>query len=113
MAERLVLLNTSIITTYGTYEFKPITLDGAMALIADFQLENLAIESFVSHQETADFLTSLLNFPVTFNRTNFEQAVEDIALVFKLRQRLPEGKILNRDEIEAIGYEFGLLRRIA
>jgi len=112
-AQRLVLLNTSVITTYGTFEFKPITLDDAMALIAEFQLNDRPIESFVSHLETADFLTSLLNFPVLFNRTDYEQAVEDLVLIFKLRGRVPEGCILNRDEIEVLGYDFGILSRTA
>jgi Domain of unknown function (DUF1874) len=112
-AQRLVLLNTSIITTYGTFEFKPTTLDNALALIAESQLEGLVIESFVSHQETADFLTSLLNFPVAFNRTDYTQATEELAIVFKLRGRVPEGHILTGEEIEMMGYDFGLLSRMA
>jgi hypothetical protein len=113
MAKRLVLLNTSIITTYGTYEFKPISLGDAMALVVEFQQTNRPIESFLSLQETADFLTSLLNFPVIFNRTDYEQALEDLALVFKLRGRVPEKSILTREEMEAMGYAFGLLTRTA
>jgi len=34
-------------------------------------------------------------------------------LVFKLKGRVPEGKVLSREELEAIGYEFGLLTRTA
>jgi hypothetical protein len=34
-------------------------------------------------------------------------------LVFKLKGLAPEGKILSREELEAVGYEFGLLVRIS
>src|SRR3989442_4763105 len=67
-AKRLVLLNTSIITAYGTYQYKPATLADAKALIVEFQQTNLPIESAIGHQATADLLASLLSFPVTVNR---------------------------------------------
>lgn len=113
MANRLVLLNTTIITAYGSYEYKPITLDDARALVREFRHRGKIIESAVGHQSTADLLSVLLDHQVSVNRMEFKQTLDAIALVFKLRQRPPEGKILNRDEIEAIGYEFGLLSRIA
>lgn len=47
------------------------------------------------------------------NRVQYVQGVGDIALVFKLKSRPEEGKILTADEIEAIGYEFGRLVRVA
>ncbi|WP_352432769.1 DUF1874 domain-containing protein [Pyrinomonas sp.] len=37
--------------------------------------------------------------------------VGEAALVFRLKRRIPEGKVLNRREIEEVGYEFGLLTR--
>lgn len=112
-SKRLVLLNSSIVTTYGQYEYHLIALDDAKALLTDFQQANRPIESFISHRETADFLTSLLNFPVAFNRTNYEQGLEDVALVFKLGGRVPERRTLTCEEIEVMGYEFGLLLRTA
>ena len=47
------------------------------------------------------------------NRMEFKQTTDDVALVFKVKQRVSEGRILTREEIEAIGYEFGLLSRTA
>ena len=113
MAKRLVLLNTSIITAYGSYEYKPITLDDARALVREFRHSGKIIESAVGHQSTADLLGVLLDLQVPVNRMEVKQSLDDIALVFKLGRRAPEGKILDRDEIESIGYEFGLLTRIA
>lgn len=111
--KRLVLLNTSIVTAYGLYKYEPVTLSDAKALLFEYQQTNRPVESFVGHQETADFLTSLLKFPVMFNRMDYEQALDDLALVFKLRSRVDEGHILNGEEIEEMGYDFGLLSRTA
>jgi len=55
-------------------------------------------------------LTELLEVPVEMNRINYRQEPGDIAVVFKLNTRPPEGWILTREEIEAIGYSFGFLR---
>ena len=112
-AKRLVLLNTSIITAYGTYQYKPATLADAKALIVEFQQTNLPIESAIGHQATADLLASLLSFPVTVNRTEYKQTLEDITLVFKLRGRVNEGRVLTREELEAMGYNFGVLARLS
>jgi hypothetical protein len=113
MASRLTLLNTSIITLYGTYEFKPLTLEEARGLIVDFQKRNCEIQSAIGHQTTADLLTYLLDYPVTVNRMEFNQTIDDVALVFRLRGRPPEGRVLSREELEEIGYEFGQLMKLS
>ena len=110
---KLTLLNTSILTVYGTYVFEPLTLDEAKALIVEFQKTNRKIQSVIGHQTTADLLTSLLNYRVAVNRMEFKQTVDDVALVFKLCGRTPEGRVLSREELEAVGYEFGLLTRLS
>jgi hypothetical protein len=110
---KLTLLNTSILTSFGTYTYKPLTLDEAKALIAEFQETKRDIQSAIGHQTTADLLTSLLGYPVVINRTEFNQTVDDVALVFKLHGRPPEGKVLSREELEEMGYEFGLLSKLS
>jgi Domain of unknown function (DUF1874) len=110
---RLTLLSTSILTGYGTYAYEPLSLDAARRLVRDFQQAGKTVQSAIGHQATADLLAVLLNYPVAVNRMEFKQTVDDLGLVFKLKQRAPEGKVLNREEIEAIGYEFGLLRRLS
>ena len=49
---------------------------------------------------------------VEVNRMGYCQTTDDIAFIFKLRSRPPEGKILTREEIEKIGYDFGTLRKL-
>jgi hypothetical protein len=110
---RLTLLNTSILTSFGAYTYEPLTLEEARELIRRFQQPGRTIQSVIGHQSTADLLTALLDYPVASNRAEFKQMPDDAALVFKLRSRPPEGKVLTRDELEESSYEFGLLRRTA
>lgn len=104
---KTTLLNTSIITAHGSYRFEPMSLADARTVA----LANAA-ESAIGHQVTADILSELFGFNVPMNRVAFEQQAGDIAIVFKLRGRPEEGKILTREEVDAIGYDFGLLTRI-
>jgi hypothetical protein len=126
---RVILLNTSIITTYGSYRYEPLSLDEARKVVTE-QLCNCydlgtciycggsgivkveAFESAIGHQATAEVLSELLGVKVDVNRINYEQGVGDLAVVFKLRGRIQEGTILSRADIDAIGYDFGLLTRI-
>jgi len=105
---RVFLYNTSIVTAYGKYSYEPLMLEDAR----EIALTNSA-ESAIGHQATADILTELFGFPVEVNRTNNQQQPGDLAVVFKLRGRPQEGKVLSREEVEAIGYDFGLLTRTA
>lgn len=110
--KKLTLLNTSILTSFGTYSYGPLTLAEACALVSEFQQEGKTIQSAIGHQSTAELLAMLLGFPVAVNRMEFKHTVDDIALIFKLKGRPPEGKVLSREELEEMGYEFGLLQRL-
>ena len=103
---KLALLNTSILTAYGNYQYTPLNLSAAQKMAASNELL-----SAIGHQSTAEILTELLGVEVPMNRIQFAQEIGQNAIVFKLKCRPPEGAILTRDEIESIGYEFGLLVR--
>jgi hypothetical protein len=47
------------------------------------------------------------------NREEFAQTTNDIALIFKLKRRTKEGRVLMREELGEIGYELGLLSRVS
>lgn len=111
--ERLTLLNTSILTAFGSYRYEQTSLEQAQNLLAEFQRVQKPIQSAVGHQATAELLSVLLDYPVEMNRMEFKQSVGDVGLVFKLNGRVPEGVILSLGEIEAMGYEFGLLTRLS
>jgi hypothetical protein len=107
----LTLLNTSILTSYGEYSYRPVSLQEAKQMIKDCQAKGDGVKSAIGHKSTADLLTELLDFPVPVNRMEFKQTVNDVGLIFKLKQRPPEGIILTREQLEMLGYEFGLLKR--
>ena len=102
---KVVLLNTSILTAYGSFKYTQISLDDVIRLTSD------GFESAIGHDSTAKILTSLIGQEVKTNRIQYKQEIRDIAIIFKLNGRPEEGKILTVDEIETIGYEFGILIR--
>jgi hypothetical protein len=62
--------------------------------------------SAIGHQSTAEILTQLIGIQVQVNRVNVKTEYGDVLVVFSLKSRPPEGKILTREEIEQLGYEF-------
>ena len=104
----ITILNTSILTTTGTFRLDDISLAEAKNLV-----HNNEILSAVGHKSTADILTTLLEKEIPANRIEYAQNVNEKALVFKLNGRPEEGKILTADEIEQIGYKFQLLTKLS
>lgn len=105
----VALLNTSIATTPGTFKLEDITLTKAKNIIKN-NADNLL--SAIGHDSTAQIMSELLENKIEVNRIQFEQEVEQQAIVFKLNGRPPEGTILSLEDIEKIGYKFQLLTRI-
>ncbi len=100
----LTLLNAPILTTYGSFTFEPLTVEQAKQLVAT------GFQSYIGHQSTCDILSKLLEAQIPHNRGLYIQQSGEQALVFRLKNRIAEGQVLNTiEEIEAIGYEFGLL----
>lgn len=108
MITMITILNTSILTTTGTFRLDNITLDEAKNLV-----HNNEILSAVGHKSTADILTTLLEKEIPANRIEYAQNVNEKALVFKLNGRAEEGKILTADEIQEMGYKFQLLTKLS
>lgn len=104
---KLGLLNTSILTAEGTYTLRDITTDEARELVASSELD-----SAIGHVATALVMEQLLGTEIPVHRQVFTQQPGQKALVFKLKGRPAEGKILTAAEIEEIGYKFQLLTRI-
>jgi hypothetical protein len=101
------LLNTSILTAYGKFAYEEITLEEAREwLTAE------GFDSAIGHQSTADIMSTLLGVPVPVNRKTFIQTPGSQAIVFKLKDRAPEGVILTAEQIQAIGYTWGLLHML-
>lgn len=105
---KTALLNTSIITTDGSFTYRTISLVEAREIAGN----GSNVVSHVGHESTAQIMTELLGFPVAMSRIPFSHARLQIALVLKLNGRPPEGRILTRNEIDSIGYTWGVMQRI-
>ena len=101
----IYILNAPILTDYGVYDFYKISVEEAKPYLEG------RFTSAIGHQGTADLLTSLLGIPVPMNRIAIKMADGDMAVVFRLKNRLPEGVVLPEEELSKLDYEFGLLRR--
>jgi hypothetical protein len=105
---KIALLNTSIITADGRFEYKTITQEQALELLDVHD----GIVSHIGHESTAQIMTELLGEKVPMSRAPFAQKAGETALVFKLNGRPPEGRILSREEIDQIGFTWGILIRL-
>lgn len=103
----LTILNTSILTTYGSFSYKEISLVEAKEMVRG------GFQSAIGHESSAEIISTLLGIDCPMNRITFSQEVGGEALVFKLKSRPPEGVILTLPELEEIGYTWGLLTRTA
>ncbi|HRC81174.1 MAG TPA: DUF1874 domain-containing protein [Sedimentibacter sp.] len=104
--KQLTLLNCAILTTEGNFSLKKTSIEDVKSLIEDVE-----IQSAIGHQSTAEILSELLGIDIPVNIIQYEQKTGDTAIVFKLRSKTLEGKILTREEIEEIGYEFYFLEK--
>lgn len=68
-------------------------------------------QSAVGHEATAQLLERLLGKPIRVSRApiRLRRADDDAVLVFQLRVRLEEGKVLTAEELEALPYAFYLV----
>jgi hypothetical protein len=103
----IYVLNTPILTDWGMYSFVSWRLEDVRKL-----LHEKTFVSAVGHEGTANLMTRLIGIPIPVNRTAIKMAKWDVAIVFRLLTRLPEGKVLSEEELAQLPYEFGFLDKI-
>lgn len=102
------LLNTPILTAYGDFRFAgPIAPDEAQRRLQD------GFESAIGHAEAAAFLSALLGIEVPTNRISVSMQPGDSALVLRLKERLPEGRVLSAADMARVPFELAWLERLA
>ena len=101
------LFSALIVTGPGLWRISELTLEEAKKLVSDG-----AFISAVGHPATAELLSQLLGVQVIPNRIEANMNKGDIAVVFKLVGRLPEGKILSLEELKQLQYKFYLIERL-
>jgi len=127
----IYVLNTTILTTIGlTYTSRLLGRTEARSLLGaeptddDQQADRAAglvpvhvitgrrpsIVSAVGHESTAAIAATVLGIDVPVSRAAIAMSDGDIAVCLKLRGRPPEGAILTKKEVEAIGYDLVLIQ---
>lgn len=101
------LFNGTVVTTNGLYRIEDIGIEQAKRYI----WQNDFI-SAIGHEATAEIMSELLEIDIPMNRIQFQQKVGQMAIVFKLNKRPPEGEVLDRKEIEEIGYSLKMMERL-
>jgi hypothetical protein len=106
----LYLLNTTVVPcgSDGIWDVKTLSLATAKSLLTHSSPATV-YTSAVGHESTAAIMAELLGVSVPVCRVQVAPVLGDKLLCFKLKQRAPEGVILNREEIEALGYEWVLM----
>ena len=104
----MYLINSPILPNYGVFR-----LSGEISLAKARAMVRVGFESAIGHEATAVLLSQLLGVDVPEIRQRVQLLVGEKALVFRVKQRLPEGCIIQDiDELSRIPYEFSLLERI-
>jgi hypothetical protein len=103
----VAIFNGPIVTTNGTYRVSDISVQEAKRLI-----KNNDFISAVGHSATSEILSDIFDENITLNRIQFHQKPGQKAIVFKLNLRPREGDILDRKQIEEIGFSLKLLERL-
>jgi hypothetical protein len=99
----LYLMSTTVIPSgaSGDWTVTPLALSAAQEIVRQHEWV-----SAVGHESTAEIMSGLLEQPVEANRLSVAPEEGDHFLCFKLKRRPPEGAILDKATLEAIGFEW-------
>jgi len=111
---KLYLMNSPIMVFEGesaVFRAEKISPEEARRIFNSFNPENII--SAIGHEATAKALSVILGAEVKVNRVMVSFDFGDMAIVFRLKQRLPEGRVIKSiEELSEIGYELMLVTRV-
>ena len=99
------LLNSAVLTEFGEYSYESITVEEARKILSG------GFVSAIGHKGIAEFLSKLFEIDVPMNRIEIRMQPGDIAVVYKIAQRLPPQPELTAENLEKVPYLLGLLKR--
>ncbi len=102
----LYLLNSPVLTDHGLWRFSPLETECARELASG------GFISAIGHEGAARLLSEVLGMEVPVARIRATLAPGDEAIVLRLRERLPEGAVLDADALRALPWELSLLERL-
>ena len=103
----LLLLNATVLTSFGVFRHRRLSLDEARALV-----HALPWESAVGHAATARLVSAELGIACPMRRVNVEQQVGQPALVLRLDSRAPLGADYDDAMLRTVGHHWTLLQRL-
>ena len=104
----IYLLNSPVLTACGDWRLSgPLSPQEARA-----RLHGQTVRSAIGHAGSAQLLERLLGQPVAVQRLTARMEPGDAALVLRLLQRLPEGVLLDDEELQRTPFELAWLERL-
>jgi len=100
----IYVLNSPILTSMGVFKYSEISIEDASSILGSNNFT-----SAVGHQSTAEVMSRILKVEIPTNRVRIQMEPGDRAIVFQLRTRLPEGRVLSKEELESLPFTLGLL----
>ena len=104
---RLYLMNSPVLTDYGLWRFH-----GPLNRLQARELVTQGCISAIGHEGAAQLLSRLLQIKIQTSRIQVHFSPGDKAVVLRLKQRLPEGRVLSKDELKNMAWELALLERL-
>jgi hypothetical protein len=102
---KIYLLNTLVIPIdFDIYRYAYIRVEKISIEEAKQILKNKEFISAIGHEGTAKLLSQLIGINIPVNRITVFFEPGDIGIHFYLKQRLPEGKVLTKEELEKLDY---------
>ncbi|BER92711.1 STIV orfB116 family protein [Atrimonas thermophila] len=116
MPDRFVISNTfSLRMLYYCFHeltFEPVPEDCVREILQRVMQEDPArVVSIVGHESTAKLFSEVLGIDVPVNRVNYTFSCGDKLFVgVPNTPRLPEGKVLSKEELEKLGIQWWLVK---